>query len=66
MKVKLEFTLTEKSYTTAMVQGILHELLLSCEVKDGKVEIPSFEARMRVARDVIEEALRALRVESNI
>lgn len=66
MNVKIEFSLKEKEGAAAMVQDILHEFALSCEVKDGKVEVPSFETRMRVARDCIEEALRALKVDSNI
>jgi hypothetical protein len=66
MKVKFEFTLTEKSSAATMVQDILHEFALSCEVEDGKLKVPSFESRMRVARDCIQEALKALKVESNI
>lgn len=64
MKVKFEFTLTEKSSAATMVQDILHEFALSCEVEDGKLKVPSFESRMRVARDCIDQVLDSLHIES--
>jgi len=64
MKVKFEFTLTEKSSAATMVQDILHEFVLACEVEDGKLKVPSFEARMRVARDCIAQVLDSLHIES--
>lgn len=61
MIIKLEHHEIEKAAN--IIQDIIHEMVLEVEVKDGKLDIPSWHDRMRASRDAVKEVMKALGIE---